>query len=110
MLLIYFLKYYPFCALGFLSASFFSMKNNSRLMEQISQHIENVRSEANSNERQQHLVLLKQDLQLLEKYRDEGVPAHLGLGLYRADLYIPKLKALMPKRSSTSETDKNRNL
>jgi len=34
---------------------------------------------------------------LLEKYRDEGVPAHLGLGLYRADLYIPKLKALMPK-------------
>ena len=85
------------CALGFLSASFFSMKNNSRLIEQISQHIENVRSEANSNERQQHLVLLKQDLQLLEKYRDEGVPAYLGLGLYRADLYIPKLKALMPK-------------
>ena len=85
------------CALGFLSASFFSMKNNSRLIEQISRHIENVRSEANSNERQQHLVLLKQDLQLLEKYRDEGVPAHLGLGLYRADLYIPKLKALMPK-------------
>ena len=85
------------CALGFLSASFFSMKNNSRLIEQISQHIENVRSEANSNEQQQHLVLLKQDLQLLEKYRDEGVPAHLGLGLYRADLYIPKLKALMPK-------------
>ena len=85
------------CALGFLSASFFSMKNNSRLIEQISRHIENVRSKANSNERHQHLVLLKQDLQLLEKYRDEGVPAHLGLGLYRADLYIPKLKALMPK-------------
>ena len=79
------------CALGFLSASFFSMKNNSRLIEQISRHIENVRSEANSNERQQHLVLLKQDLQLLEKYRNEGVPVH------RADLYIPKLKALMPK-------------
>ena len=58
------------------------------------------------NELQQHLVFLKQDLQLLEKYRDEGVPSHLGLGLYRADLYIPKLKALIPKKSSTSKTDK----
>ena len=85
------------CALGFLSASFFSMKNNSSLIEKIGQHIENVRSESNLNELQQHLVFLKQDLQLLEKYRDEGVPSHLGLGLYRADLYIPKLKALIPK-------------
>ena len=33
---------------------------------------------------------------MLEGYRDHGVPAYLGLGLYRAQAYIPKLKALIP--------------
>ena len=52
--------------------------------------------ETDKAEQDKKIGLLKQDLKLLEGYRDHGVPAYLGLGLYRAQAYIPKLKALIP--------------
>nr|WP_314593078.1 OmpA family protein [uncultured Neisseria sp.] len=81
---------------GFFLAASFSTVNNSRLLEQIGTHIADFRMETDKAEQDKKIGLLKQDLKLLEGYRDHGVPAYLGLGLYRAQAYIPKLKALIP--------------
>ena len=81
-------------SLAFIAASFFSAVNNSRLLEKIDQHITNFKqyTDTSAEEAQPLVKQLRQDLQLLKKYENEGVPISLGLGLYRAQLYIPALE------------------
>lgn len=95
-------------ALTFLVASSFSTINNSRLLERINQHISDFKkySDKSAEETQFSVRQLQQDLQLLKKYQNEGIPANLGLGLYRAQLYIPELeKNLASIKSITPKPD-----
>ena len=77
---------------GFFLATSFSTVNNSRLLEKIGTHIADFRMETDKAEQDRKLGVLKQDLKLLEGYRDHGVPAYLGFGTVSCAGLYPQIK------------------
>ncbi|MDO1509044.1 MULTISPECIES: OmpA family protein [unclassified Neisseria] len=84
-------------SIAFILASALSAYNNSQLLGRLKQHIVTFETERNNKKDidKQTIEVLKRDLQLLKKYQLEGIPSTLGVGLYRANTYIPLLEQLL---------------
>lgn len=90
-------KLLSIAALAFLTAAAFSAFNNQSLLKRLEKHMDAVKASVSQSVEVRKLAeeVLQHDLNLLNKYRKEGEPLHLGLGLYQAGRLIPEMERIL---------------
>ena len=82
-------------SLAFISACTFSAYHNYELFKTIHRDVTQFKQTKSAEQKQATKSALQHHFQTLRGYQMYGLPAHLGLGFFRADFWLPELESAL---------------